>query len=356
MKGKEIIALLGILLGCVACAKQAYYIDTYTRKSDQGEYAIRWDVKPGMQGYVEIYASPDPTYFPQHPFLVEQISKEGARYATPSSAYSQIYFLLVFNDSEARVVTSRIIPTQGILNLRDFGGYETSDGQQIRWGYLYRSGDLHRMSELDRYRLSALGIRSQFILSPSRLCSQEKTGLAHLPGLSSFEVPPVHPIDYDALVRSIYQGQLTTEGVRHLQQEALHSIAFDNREQNAQVLHALLDRDNYPILLTDELGTLHTAFLAMLVQEILGLSRADILYDYTLSDDLLPISLIAPEGYMYPAEAQEALTEFFRCDPNLLNNVIREIEAKYGSLAQYLKEELHFDERNVADLRRLLLN
>lgn len=343
-------------MACVACAKQAYYIDTYSRKSEQGEYAIRWDVRPGMEGYVEIYASPDPTYYPQHPFLVEQISKEGARYTTPSSAYSQVYFLLVFNDSEARVVTSRIIPTQGILNLRDFGGYDTNDGQQIRWGVLYRSGDLHRMSELDRYRLSALGIRSQFILSPSRLCKPDKSSPAHLPDLSTFNVAPEHPMDYDAIIRSIYQGELTAEGVRYLKQDALHSIAFENLEQNAQVMHALLDRDNYPILLTDELGTLHTAFLTMLIQDVLGLSRADILYDYALSDELLPISLLAPEGYMYPAEIQEALTELYRCDPNDLNDLIQEIESRYGTIAQYLKEALHFNERHTRDLRRLLLN
>lgn len=47
----------------------------------------------------------------------------------------------------------RLINLQGCLNFRDLGGYPTSDGRHVRWGQVYRSDALHRLTAADVTRL-----------------------------------------------------------------------------------------------------------------------------------------------------------------------------------------------------------
>jgi protein-tyrosine phosphatase len=52
----------------------------------------------------------------------------------------------------------RIIEIPGAINLRDFGGYPTSDGRRVRSGVLYRSGMLAQLTADGQSALRELGI------------------------------------------------------------------------------------------------------------------------------------------------------------------------------------------------------
>ncbi|MBE9540533.1 MAG: tyrosine-protein phosphatase, partial [Proteobacteria bacterium] len=43
----------------------------------------------------------------------------------------------------------RRLDLQGSPNFRDFGGYPSASGQTVKWGHLYRSGQLSSLSEDD---------------------------------------------------------------------------------------------------------------------------------------------------------------------------------------------------------------
>ena len=102
--------LLVVAVTTTSCAKQAYYIDAYSRQNAKGNHTIQWQINPGMNGEVAIYASESPNKYPDQPLAVEQIRKEVYHYNSPEGSYSHTYFLLVFNNSDMRVVTSRVIP------------------------------------------------------------------------------------------------------------------------------------------------------------------------------------------------------------------------------------------------------
>ena len=53
---------------------------------------------------------------------------------------------------------------EGCLNLRDLGGYETTDGRRVRTGCLFRSDELHQLTDRDLEAVSRLGIRVVFDL------------------------------------------------------------------------------------------------------------------------------------------------------------------------------------------------
>jgi protein-tyrosine phosphatase len=53
----------------------------------------------------------------------------------------------------------RFVALEGALNIRDLGGYPTSDGGRVRWGLVFRSGALHGLTATDVATLERLGLR-----------------------------------------------------------------------------------------------------------------------------------------------------------------------------------------------------
>ena len=87
----------------------------------------------------------------------------------------------------------RRLPFSGAKNFRDLGGYQTTDGRTLRWGLLYRSDSLHKLTGADLRYLSALCLdriidfRSTYEKSqePDRLPEELKSRLVHIPILDS---------------------------------------------------------------------------------------------------------------------------------------------------------------------------
>lgn len=350
-KGLHTLLLPLLALLTASCAKQAYYIDTHTRQNQEGDYLIQWQVHPGMEGKVAIYASPNANQYPPEPYAVEQIASAQYQYSTEGIAHT--YFLLVFNNRDMRVVTARTIPTIGILNLRDIGGYMTYSGEQMRWGMIYRSGDLWRSFEQDIPTIAALGLRTQYTLYPSRISDQ----LPQL-GMSAIEqvyIEPDKAIDLQHLIDNIYEEQSSRREIEQMHREIFENIAFENPNQLRMLLTELTDPTNYPVLLSDDLGKDRVAFVTLLIHHILGVSKSDAISDYILSNDNLPVSRLEPKGFTQSTKVQEALTEYFRCTPRQINEIMDEIEKRYGNLDTYLTDYLHFDAQQQEKLRAILI-
>src|SRR3954451_18769 len=53
----------------------------------------------------------------------------------------------------------RLVPLEGARNFRDLGGYPTGDGGRTRWGLVFRSDALHRLTVEDAALVGRLGLR-----------------------------------------------------------------------------------------------------------------------------------------------------------------------------------------------------
>ncbi|QDT36873.1 tyrosine-protein phosphatase [Stratiformator vulcanicus] len=56
--------------------------------------------------------------------------------------------------------STRQVPLTGQCNFRDIGGYETDDGRQVREGFVFRSGELPRLTDEDLAVLKRLRIKT----------------------------------------------------------------------------------------------------------------------------------------------------------------------------------------------------
>ena len=54
----------------------------------------------------------------------------------------------------------RHVPLEGQSNFRDLGGYSTMDGRRVKWGQVYRSGELGQLTDGDVAALEALELRT----------------------------------------------------------------------------------------------------------------------------------------------------------------------------------------------------
>ncbi|MDO5035435.1 MAG: tyrosine-protein phosphatase [Porphyromonas sp.] len=341
-----------LLLLLFSCAKQPYYIDTITQQDREGNYRIRWDVQPSMEGNVEIFVSNDAFATSWQPFVIEAIRKETTTY-TSHDLIEQTYFLMVFDGQETRVTSTRVIPTAGPVNLRDIGGYMTDSGQQMRWGMIYRSGDLSRIQREDEPLISRMRIKNH--LSLASAYGQPRRSSSQIPYAKFATIEPDVYVDFNGFQEKIYSGKVDAESVVYFYNDLFNSIAFESTHQISSVLHFLLEPEHYPILISDDLGNTRVAFITMLIQNILGVSRSDIINDYLLSNALLPVNQLEPHGFFLTTAIQETLTEYYRSRPNDLHSVTSAIEHNYGSISKYLEEVLDFDKADQARLRSILL-
>ena len=75
-----------------------------------------------------------------------------------------IFFLLFLISCEKKaeeqknlsVDPKRHIELEGQPNFRDLGGYQTTDGRTVKWGQIYRSGELPNLTDQDVKKLDLL--------------------------------------------------------------------------------------------------------------------------------------------------------------------------------------------------------
>ena len=75
-------------------------------------------------------------------------------------ALSALIFSLVLLGCTQEVDFVRVLPLEGQHNFRDIGGYETADGKTVKTGVLFRSGELHGLTDADVGILEDLGIKT----------------------------------------------------------------------------------------------------------------------------------------------------------------------------------------------------
>ena len=88
-------------------------------------------------------------------------------------------------DSNASPV--RHIALDGQSNFRDLGGYKTADGHSVKWGQVYRSGELPKLSDADLERLEELKINT--VVSFLTEAEIKRDGPDRLP-VGVKEIPP----------------------------------------------------------------------------------------------------------------------------------------------------------------------
>lgn len=175
----------------------------------------------------------------------------------------------------------RHIPLEGNLNLRDLGGYQSGDGRRVRTGCLFRSDELHRLTDADLEVLRDLGIRVVVDLRNEQERAVRPSRLPH--GVDVRErTSPWSGGDLRTTEELIVAGELPVRD-----DDIFAGIYVDLLERLTPELRAILelavDAPTRPLLFHCAAGKDRTGIAAAVLLGVLGVTDDAILDDYELT-------------------------------------------------------------------------
>ncbi|MFD8570219.1 tyrosine-protein phosphatase [Streptomyces sp. NPDC059639] len=249
---------------------------------------------------------------------------------------------------------TRHIAFAHLHNFRDLGGYRTLDGRTVRWGRLYRSDALSKLSpalddataeRADWERYTGLGIRTVIDLRyPREIAASGR--VPEIPGQSWVNLSVEHrPYDQTVIDPAV-------DPWRHLADRYLE-VAHDGADELRQALDLIASTDE-PLVFHCASGKDRTGLLAALVLTLLGVHEDDVAADFALTelarDRLLADWKAAHEG------REPGWPGFGRAPETIMRLFLADLSAQFGSVQGYVTEHLGMDEELTTRLRKGLLS
>jgi protein tyrosine/serine phosphatase len=173
-------------------------------------------------------------------------------------------------------MAQRAVAFSNVFNFRDLGGYRTSDGATVRWRRLYRADDLAHLDNEDHERFAELGIRTVVDLRrPNEI--EELGRVPEMAGVAYHHVHLVHP------KWQLQPFQNTAERTDFVV-ERYREMSDVSADGFGQALRLIADADRAPLVFHCIAGKDRTGILAALTLSLLGVSDADVIDDYHLSE------------------------------------------------------------------------
>ena len=102
---------------------------------------------------------------------------------------------------------TRHVLLEGQSNFRDIGGYKTTDGKTLKSGLVYRSGELPRLTDKDKEKLTELGISTVV-----NFLTEEEIKLRGQDRIPDSTKKVMQPIESDdGLVRQVLEARKTAD-------------------------------------------------------------------------------------------------------------------------------------------------
>ena len=235
----------------------------------------------------------------------------------------------------------RIVPVAGAYNIRDLGGYATTDGRTTRWGAMFRADGLHRLSEEDKRLLEERGVRTVVDLRHARELEAKRNAFADSDTVEYVHISLLNP---------------ATPGVREVRDLGdLYINLLDGAQGELRlVFETLAAAPGSAALFHCAAGKDRTGVVAGLLLDLAGVPHDVIADDYAMTAACIEPILDElregrPEGM-----AREAYERYLESEPEFMLRMLQHLEATYGGAAAYLRA-IGVAEADVARLREKLV-
>ncbi|HEY8452045.1 MAG: tyrosine-protein phosphatase [Micromonosporaceae bacterium] len=237
----------------------------------------------------------------------------------------------------------RRIPFERVFNFRDVGGYRGADGRTVRWRRLFRSDALSGLTEADRERFLALGIRTVVDLRrPYEIAAAGR--VPDWDGLVYRHLDPPHP----EWVSNPYRDGMSL--TRYLA-DRYHELIEHGARRLVEAIGVIADESAAPTVVHCVAGKDRTGVVCALTLSLLGVSDADIDADYALST-------AGSQRYVDWARANGrsdvVMKAWWRSPPGTMALFLSELRQRYGSVERPLRDA-GLSRGDIAALRRHLL-
>ncbi|MDY7099201.1 MAG: tyrosine-protein phosphatase [Pseudomonadota bacterium] len=251
---------------------------------------------------------------------------------------------------------SPFLKTDGIHNLRDYGGWAVTGGATVRSGLLWRSGQHMEASDADLELIESLGIgtivdlrgqseRSKF---PCRRHGEFSADVIAYDGETSNSPPheggggniTMTPAKALERMMAVYTRMPVNPAM--IEMFTRYFEVLDTRE-GGSLVHCFAGKDR-------------TGIAASLLLHVLGVHRDDYTAEFLRTNDAPTTHILKRQSLprmqeVYGEIPEEALRNLMGVRPEYIDTYIAEVERDHGSLDNYLTQTLGVDEARKARLR-----
>lgn len=264
---------------------------------------------------------------------------------------------------DAALSAARIGPfyvTEGIHNLRDYGGYAVPGEGRVREGVLLRSGQHMEASEADLALIDALGIRTVIDLRgtseregfPCRRHPEFAAQVIAYDGETSNSPPHeggggqivMTPQKARERMLAVYTRMPVNPAMIWVFREYFNALETN---EGASLVHCFAGKDR-------------TGIAASLLLHVLGVHHDDIVHEFLLTNEAPTRAILERQSLPrmeahYGAIDPEALHNLMGVLPEYIETYIAKVTADHGSLDAYLETILGVDGARKERLRAKLV-
>jgi protein-tyrosine phosphatase len=260
----------------------------------------------------------------------------------------------------------RSIPLDGQTNFRDVGGYETVDGETVKTGILYRSGELHALSDADVQTLDNLGIETVVsFLIPKEI---EVRGGDRLPEGTRQVLLPIEA--GGGLVGEVGKARNTGDFSKvpaDLNPKFHELCAEEAKEQYAALIREIIKADGRPLAYHCSHGIHRTGTGTAIILSAVGVPWETVREDYLLSNEMRAEEIEKRTEQLRQAAAKTFgiapeevdmtnINAFYILEGSYVDGTLKIINEQYEGIDNYLTKGLGLSPEEVETLRNRLLD
>lgn len=261
----------------------------------------------------------------------------------------------------------RKISVDGLTNIRDLGGYKSSNGKEIRFGKIYRSENLYNVTDEGMKSLEALELDKvidfrgddEIEVHPDRMPSSAT--YIQLPVTNPAELVELIPVEHQQEIRSSFVTgdferfkEILNEYDINIEEGKLEKyVEFAElwNDEFSGFMHEILESNGKPILFHCEGGKDRTGFAATVFLLTLDVSLEDIKNDFLLTNEYNREN-IEPILEKLPVEIHPTVV----CDWAHIEAALNYIDENYENFDNYRKKALKISDIEKDALKEIFLD
>lgn len=328
-------------------------ITVLCEQDSQGNYLLKWEIYPEADNStVEIFISDNDSVFPSEPELIANSNDYIAVIEnTSKKVEKRMYFRIKAGGTLSYTVSNRFFEMDSIQNFRDLGGYMTNDHKRVRWGKIFRSGSISRMTSRDSLELNSLGIKTVIDM---RSKDVKTPFLNRYKRANNIRIPISHN-GYNTISQKVMDGRFLRGDAVIYTQDLYRDMVYNFAPEYAKFIDYLCDENNYPIVYHCYLGKDQSGMATYFLFRTLDIPFDVIEDDYLASAIGIDRAKSVRNADSLSESRQEAFTMLTKTDLAFLKYAISCIRERYGNIDDYMLNELKVTPEKKQILKRILL-
>ena len=218
--------------------------------------------------------------------------------------------------------SQRYLQLPGCLNLRELGGYETTEGKQIKWRTLLRSDSLHRLPISSQQQLIDYGVKTIVDLRNLFEIKLEEYAFSNRKEIRYFNLPLIEENQRN-IIESIKDKTLLE----------LNLFFLKERPLAIKIILETLATQQTPVIIHCAAGKDRTGFITALLLGLAGVPITTIAEDYHLSDR----ALASLYREIRPQAEKAGMTHLLESPPQTIIDTFAYLDRRYGGIDRYLE-------------------